>query len=590
MEAIRERLVYLVMGLVIFAVNTAHAEGFPEQYDLAMDRRPTIPESQIAYAFPDGLKDLWTRGLDQPDAELQRMLIDTLAIAHQQGLSGMTDATPKLLALLQTPGQEMDVLVAAAQTLVILDAKDHAATLANSAMQYGPSLSQIVEPAIAAWKSPVMLATWIERIESGKADQRMLALAIDGLGKLQATEATNSLERLLFSVYEPTSVRMSAARALGRIHHSGMVEVADRLIQLNSTSDDDQRLPELNPLLAIEVLANHDDVETVTLMNLLASHPSTPVQSRALGRLYEIDPELVDPHIDRVISSRDVNVRRWCALSMIDQQAIDRIKTLAPLMQDINPGLRRDVALGLIRLAALPNLTDEVIERTRDVMNQHQWQGCEQACFVMAKLDYKPSGSRMVELLGHPRGEVRVASAWGLTQLRLSEWLPDMLEHAQRVYDGFRSGEFNDDMRGYSLQQAHLFIAFGDQMYRPADALMRNYLPKRKTLGHLSRPAAAWALGLLYEDDPQEDLITILEERLNDVDSMDPESLRMRSKCAITLGRMNAESALESLRSNANSCGGCYWAIERITGEPAPDPGTFTTEIDGWVLEPLTMP
>ena len=327
------------------------------------------------------------------------------------------------------------------------------------------------------------------------------------------------------------------------------------------------------------------------MLTKLVSHDSTVVQSEALERLYEIDFQLVDRHAEKLISSRDANVRRWIAKAMVDKQDIGRIGMLCLLLDDVNPSLRREVATGLIKLAEIDELHDEVIDRTMDVLNQDQWRGCEQAAVVLTRLDHQPSGERMVELLGHERGDVQVAAAWGLSKLRIEELLPDMLDHAQSVYDGFRSGQLDDSMRGASLHIAHLFIAFGDQRFKPADALLRKYLAKDFSLGYQSRPAAAWALGMIYEDDVQEDLVPILVQRLDDAGSPEPEDDDMRWMCAIALGRMNAESALPSLGNNAVPSAGvgyaCYWAIERMTGEKPPPPKNLKERINDFFLMPI---
>jgi HEAT repeat protein len=275
---------------------------------------------------------------------------------------------------------------------------------------------------------------------------------------------------------------------------------------------------------------------------------------------------------------------------MIAKKSVDRIEPLCELLNDVNPSLRRQVAAALLELAEVENLEQEILTRLTDVQNRNEWRACEQACFVLAKLDHKPSGERMVELLGHERGEVKVASAWGLTQLRIEALLPDMLDHAQSVYDGFKSKQLNDNMPGVSLHVAHLFIAFGDQRYSEAHPLLREYLPKSYTLGYEARPAAAWALGMLYEDDPQEDLAKIMVERMSD-NGMEPEISHVQQMCAISLGRMKAESGLGALRKFANSDSdlgrACYWSIERMTGETAPPGRTLTGEIGGWFLEPI---
>jgi hypothetical protein len=63
---------------------------------------------------------------------------------------------------------------------------------------------------------------------------------------------------------------------------------------------------------------------------------------------------------------------------------------------------------------------------------------------------------------------------------------------------------------------------------------------------------------------------------------------------AVSLGRMRAERALPDLRKSVGTLGrnteagqACYWAIERITGEPAPPPEVESFQVTGWFLEPL---
>jgi HEAT repeat protein len=262
---------------------------------------------------------------------------------------------------------------------------------------------------------------------------------------------------------------------------------------------------------------------------------------------------------------------------------------ICQLLNDVNPNLRRSAADSLVQLARDAALKEAIIEETEKVLSRDDWQGCEQACVVLTKLDHRPSGRRMVELLGHQRGEVQVAAAWALTKLRIEELLPDMLDHAESVYDGFRSGVLNENMPGVSLHIAHLFIAFGDQNYQAAEPLMRKYMPKDPSLGWYSRAAAGWALGMLHEGDADSDLVAILVGRLNDA-GIDPDNFDLRSMCAISLGRMMAESALPDLRRHASaSMPACHWAIERMTGEKPPEITYETTIVDDWFLTPIDL-
>jgi len=119
-------------------------------YDLAMFDRPKLSwkvEGSVSYG--EGLKELWARALERPDPELQRLVIDTLALAHQRGVQGIGQLKPKLVEMAKVPNQSLDVVRSLAMTLIAFDARDEAQLLADLATQYGATVSQIVEPAIA---------------------------------------------------------------------------------------------------------------------------------------------------------------------------------------------------------------------------------------------------------------------------------------------------------------------------------------------------------------------------------------------------------------------------------------------------------
>jgi len=165
-----------------------------------------------------------------------------------------------------------------------------------------------------------------------------------------------------------------------------------------------------------------------------------------------------------------------------------------------------------------------------------------------------------------------------------------MLDHAQEVYQGFNAGELHETSPGYAEQMAHLFIAFGDQVYRPAEDLMRAYIPKDFTLGTESRAAAAWAIGFLYEDAPDDQLAKQLAKRIADV-GFEGETEETRQMSAVSIGRMKGETALPTLREFA--IGGdytsraCFWAIEKITGEEAPPLVDAAEPLDTYFLTPI---
>lgn len=554
-------------------------------YRMEMYDRPALTVMNSYPVYQDGLKELWLMALDRNDAELQRLVIDSIGLAHRHGDPSMAETVDRLAAILDQPDARLDVQRAVAQSLVGMDAKQHADKLAALSKQYGASVAAIIEPALTRWGSDALQEEWLQRVQDATAGQMLVSLAIEGLSALENKQAVEPLQRIVKSPGQATGLRLVAARHLGRLQQDGLVEMAQQMMAEPAPH------PELPALIAVELLSSQTSDSGNELLAGLVDHDSTAVQARALERLYEIDFNLVDQHAEKRKGSSDSNVRKWIARAMIDTENVQRIAWIADILDDVNPSLRREVASGLIALGEKPELRDEVIEQSMRILNQDQWRGCEQACVVLTRLDHKPSGSRMAELLKHPRGEVKVASAWGLSQLRLEEHLPAMLDHAQDVYERFKANELNEGSPGYVDQMAHLFIAFGDQVHRPAEPLMRAYIPKQSWLGVESRAAAVWAIGFLYEDNPDAELAKQLAGRLADVGVV-PETEETRQMSAVSMGRMKAESELPALRKFAAGGGvlvsrACYWAIERMTGEEPPPLEDVPYTMDAYFLSPI---
>jgi HEAT repeat protein len=206
-------------------------------------------------------------------------------------------------------------------------------------------------------------------------------------------------------------------------------------------------------------------------------------------------------------------------------------------------------------------------------------------------LDHKPATARLLGLLPSARAEVRVAAAWALRKLAVPDTLPAVLAFAEGRLRAARApgAAVDDDQLGQLVQ----FL--GDARHRPADPLLRRFVPRGVPLGVEARAAAAYALGLLHEGRPVPELATVLAGRLAAVNPGDVESDRFRRMCAAALGRMKAADALPTLRtfcptfrpsleqvSNASG-----WAIERITGEKMPPPEVVELNQVDWFLTPF---
>lgn len=555
-----------------------------EQVEFVMDSDPKfdIPVREVEVSGKP--IPLWIEALSRPDPVLRRAIVDTIAIAHRRKMIGIDTARPHLVELLKRPDLNAEVRAATIRALIEFDAKDLAPLLVEQSEQYGMPISALIEPAIIRWKSSLLVETWKARLDDPGSHKLLLRTAIEGLGALGNAGAAERLGEFVTNVALPTNIRIASAQALGQIRPTGLEAKAETLIEESQGRITDD-------LLAIRLLNRHDSEETIRLLRLLLKRPSTAIQSEALHRLYQINRTLVLDHVEALVDSPDANVRRTLATAMIEAESDQWIPTLATLLDDVNPSLRRDVAEALFQFAQNPEMRPTVISEATGVLDQDAWRGCEQAALILVNLDHREAGDRLVDLMRHPRGEVMHTAGWGLQRFGQRRHLPAMLGRANEIYDGFKKGELAESTPGVANLQAQLFLAFGQLKYTEADELMQTYLPKSYTLGERPRAAAAWAMGYLYENQQPDALVNQLISRIKEMSAMEPEYDSVGGMSAISLGRMNAQAALPILRANAPrnfTATPYHWALEKLTGEKAPEtPPRPRLDYNDWFLRPL---
>ena len=551
-----------------------------EEYPLDLLERPNLRWlSDREVVFPEGLVELWARGLERNDPQLSRLIVDSLATAHRRGLKEASEMAPVLKELASAKDFSPALALSIANTLVTFDQDENAELLAEMATEFGPTVAAVVEPALARWQSKVYETQWAQRLSTGTAGETSMIHAVDGLSAIRSSNAAELIAAILTDEKRTPSLRLVAANRFGSLQESDTLKIAKEL-----KSRSDQEI--LNHLLAIQVLNHASDEGAIQFFRDCLAVDSNAVQSQAVANLYRIQPALVEERFDQLKDHTDVNIRTHLVNALADARSPEQMPRLAVFLNDFNPHLRRRVSEHLIELAE-SELRDSVIESVVEIQSKKQWQGCEQANYVLGVLKHLPAGARMVELLGHQRGEVKVSSAWGLNQLKLEEHLPAMLEHAQSIWDGFQSKQLNSLNRGMTLHQAFLFNAFGDQRYQPAKPLMRKYVPKNFEIGADARIAAVWALGMLHENDPETGLAAALDGRIKD-NGQFPELEGVRNMAAVSLGRMKSVPHLDTLYQFADEgLAGAQWALHHMEGRELPNPSPNRVFIDDWFLSPV---
>lgn len=550
-----------------------------------MFRDPLLPKGVVVKQFPPGLATLWTQTLTRPERELRRLAAASIAEGKRKGLTELEVAIDPLMKALQQVGDERIVRLAIVDALVALDARP-AAELLQQQLQPGDlEMAELIEPVLARWKHEAMREIWLTRLAGPLEFRRLHVLAIRGLPALGELKAVPRLVELAENERTPTDIRIEAAQAAGTLQDAGLLETAQKLAA-------DAGQPGLvSRRAAALLLQNHRGPDVEQLLATLAVDSEAVVRTPALATLYAIDPELIMPLIDETLSSEDVKVRRWGAQALVVKPTPDKVRKLAPLLNDPDPSLREYVCDELVEIGEDESLRETVLQEGRRVLAIDAWRGQEQAMFLLVTLDDKTIADSLVGLLAAQRPEVHVTAAWGLCELQVPATLDPILAVFTKTSEAWKA---NTERRAkVAYQMSYLAQTFGRMKFDPAEPLLRTFVPKNAGYHPAARAAAVWALGWILAERPDRELADQLLERMFDCYSMVPEDPQVGRMAAVTLGRMKSEHTLAGLREIGHREGllsamGCatFWAIERITGEPIGEvPPIIEVERD-WLLSP----
>jgi hypothetical protein len=589
----------LVLALVVFFHPSSLIPhpflAADEPLDSVMYKDPDLPVSRVVYKLPPQLPGLWVDALARPEADLKSRAAQAIALAHERGFPGMDAAVGPLARELDRADQHPTVRAAVARALVVLDAKSAADALARLAAT-DEDVRDLAEPALAKWDYKPIRAVWLERIAQPPT-RRGVILAVRGLAAVKEEKAVPRLRELALGRDGPAAVRLEAARALAVIRPAGSEADAQALAAETSPRGVTDRL------VAASLLRHHRGDEAVRRLQAFGRDAEPAVAAVALARLVELDPELVVPLLDPVLASRDAGVRGFGVEVLVRRPTDGHIKLLGDRLNDVHPAVRTRAREGLRELAAKAEWKPAAIREGTRILGGNDWRGLEQAAILLAQLDHKPAANRLVELLPHPRPEVRVATGWGLRVLAVPDTLGPALAFFTRTYRAMQKaaarGGLNVSADGVDGQLSHLAQFFGRARYRPADPLLRELIPPGlgqpdHPAGFEARSAAVWALGLIHEGKPDAELVRLFVGRLNAVRPYDIEDERVRRMSAVGLGRMKAQDTLEtlegfygdgtpSLEAVSRACG---WAIERMTGRKPAPPGVIEAGRLDWFLVP----
>lgn len=584
----------LCLALVAVATCCCQAARAIEPVvDVPMNGDPELKVARVVKTYPKELLSLWLAALDRPDADTRCRAAATIATAHERGMTGLEAAVEPLTRELNRPDQHPAVRLAAARALVSLDARDTAPALLKHAETSGVEFREIVEPAFAKWDYKPARDAWLARLSQTSPRHRSLLLAIAGLAAVREEKALDKLRELALSVEEPFSYRLAAARALAVIRPSGFETDAAKL-----TSDLSAR-GIFSRLLAASLLRRHQGDEAIRVLRGLADDQEPAVAAIALARLIEIDTQLVVPIVARTLASPDAAVRGFGIDVLLRHPSDAHIRQLGDRLADAHPDVRDKARRALRELANHSEWRGPVVEQGLRALAAADWQGQEQAIYLLTQLDTKTITPRLIELLESLRPEVAVAAGWGLRVLAVKETLPAVLAFLDRRHQQLRDNGPDAGLKGMTVeavdrQLSQLCQFIGKSKYKPADNRMRQLVPRGTPVRGETRAAAIWALGWLHENDPEEGLVVLIEGRLTGDMGIGPDDPRVRRMSAVSLARMKAKQSLTALRERTGEgvpttdivTIACRWAVASITGEPLAAPGTVEAPQQDWFLIP----
>lgn len=580
------------------------------QIDSISENDPKCPASEplkTVPVFSPKLKRLWLEALRRPEVDLKRQAATAIARARQLGMTDVSDMLPVLTEALEAPEAKPIVQHAAAHALIVLDARETAPVLMKHALNDGFDMAQLIEPALGRWKYAPMFSVWLRRLEDQATPRSPLVLAIQAAETVPLEQAAPSLRRLALAPGDgkrasAPDIRLAAAHALGSIQPQGLESDARR-----HAVDGASRL---DRLVAAALLQRHGGKQAEELLVHLAKDKEPAVATLALRRLVDIKPQRIQPFVDTLTKHGDGGVRRLAvqALLALSPQTPALVETTGNMLDDPDSDVRVAAQESLIKLSAAASLNQLVLTAAMKMLGTEKPRGQEQAILVLGTLRHKPAAARFLVLLDSKHSQVFVTAAWGLRRLEVPETAEAIFRRVKQETDKSRiplpltaTIDYNTVSQKY-LQLGHLIEALGVMRYRPAEPVLREYLPRPPPpavplteirLDTVWQPAlryaAVWSLGFIHQADPQRDLVELLTARMeDDLDSVQPIA-------AISLGRMKAQTVAPALRRRyvpGSSWGiayACGWALHEITGEAIDPPKVRIKEMHrgNWFLEPL---
>jgi hypothetical protein len=551
------------------------------------------------------LLPLWLAALATTEKDLQRQAADNVLLAIERGVGGLDVMIPGLLKLVNQPEQDPLVLRSACSALIALDHKQAGPDLLKLSSQGQLSLSQIIEPGLAAWNTPGAVEIWKSRLEAGQLSQQLTLLAIICLRRSGDKSSLPGLSSLAIDARQPAKIRIEAARSIAQLADAPALAAVEKLRQSNW-----QEGPGgwLNRYLAAYLLspALDDQRQATILLRQLALDDDGSIATVALQSLLVSQPEQVVMLASQQRDHPDSHVRFLLARAIHQQVDTATVGMLVEFLDDSHRPLRLQLRDWLITMLADPTLGPEVarqLERLRPAM---EWRAAEQLVQIMVAVPGTADRDWIMAQTENSRPEVFVTSAWAVRRLKISEALPGLLKRViagmQQLKEGSEIVVPAAEQDDLVEQMCHVMLAFGEMQYVDAETQMFQLVRKDPVYPFIVRASATWAIGLLSVDQPNKqvpteegmtDLAEELRARIADQSPFIQEGAIVKRMAAVTLARMRSVDSLPLMEEFFLSSAldsplkwTLAWAIHDLGGDKIDVPEFIEVQSQGWFLEP----
>lgn len=576
--------------------------------DLPMYRDPDVRVGHAETVFDPRLQSLWSQALGRPEADLRWQAATAFGQAAEQGMTGLESVVSLLTARL-LEDEVPEVRVAAAQALARIDNPSAAAAMlkANQAAVADSEMILLTDPALARWKHAPAFPVWQERVTAGRPVV-VASSAARSLGTAQAIEARDVL----------------LAAATGAAHPAVRLAAAEALQEMEAPAPDDgaAELAEGGPvdrIVAAYLLAG-EPAAAPDRLAMLAQGDEPVAAAIAAEALAGIDAPRVIALGAALADHAEPGVRRAAVRAAASQPIEPAVALLIGRLDDPSTAVRSAAREALVAFGSETPVSDAVRTHLTQVLASESsgWRAREQAALALGILDHEPAADLLIEQLQNPRPEASLAAATALRQLSMRETLPAVFERVQEltnvlpelVANASNNDGKAEEVSGTSAENelvagttriesigadaTQLIMLLGDLAYEPANEVLRRYIPLSSPYAIEARAAAVWTLGKIYEGRPQPDLAKRFAQRMADIMGMQPEADNVRQMSAVSIGRMNDDSKMDTLErfaaaERSSPVGrAALWAIAQIRNQPLELDGPGQSKSTGWFLEPLS--